>query len=159
MIRQHIRAPCDGFDHGNIEAFGQRGKFVDCTRILHAAARDDNGAFGVCDDVTGRCDFILAGTLAADFLDLFVKEPGRVVIGPALYVLWQADERRPAIGGVEHRCQSIGQRLYDLRRMRDAIPITGHGLEGIVHAERRVAEVFKLLQNRIGQAGLECVTA
>jgi hypothetical protein len=42
--------------------------------------------------------------------------------------------------------------MDDLRGMDDAIPETGHRLEGVVDAERRVAEMLDLLQHWIGQA-------
>jgi len=37
----------------------------------------------------------------------------------------------------------------------DAVPVAANGFEGVVYAEGWVAEMFKLLQNRIGQARLE----
>ena len=43
--------------------------------------------------------------------------------------------------------------------MGDAIPIAGHGLESIIQSERRIVEMFELLQHRIRQAGEEGVAA
>ena len=89
---------------------------------------------------------------------MFFEHGQRIIISPALHILRQPKERRPTIGRVEHRGNGIGQGLDDLRGMRDPIPIAGHGLERIVHAECRITEMFELLQNRIGQTGYERIT-
>jgi hypothetical protein len=49
--------------------------------------------------------------------------------------------------------------LQDLRGVGDPVPEAGDGFEGIVHAEGRIAEMFQLLQHRVGQAGDEGVAA
>ena len=41
--------------------------------------------------------------------------------------------------------------------MRDAVPVAGHGFEGVIHRHGRVVEMFNLLQHRIGQAVVERV--
>ena len=92
-------------------------------------------------------------------MDPLFEERGGIVISPALHILWQPDERRAAIGRIQHGGERIGQGPHNLRRVRDAIPIAADSLERIVHAKRRVVEVFHLLQHGIGQAGQEGIPA
>ena len=153
MIGQHIRASRDGFNHGDIEIFCERGQLRHGPRILNAAACDNHRTLGRHDNGARRCDLVFAGTLAANLMDAFGKERFGIIKGPTLHVLRQTDEGWPAIGGVQHCRQSVRQRLNNLRRMGDAIPITADRFERIIHAQCRISEVFKLLQHRIWQAG------
>ncbi len=45
-----------------------------------------------------------------------------------------------------------GQGLDDLCGVRDAVPVAGDALEGVIHLDRRVAEMFHLLQYGIRQS-------
>ena len=42
--------------------------------------------------------------------------------------------------------------------MRDAVPVAGHRLEGVIHRDRRIAEMLDLLQHRVGPPVGENVT-
>ena len=89
---------------------------------------------------------------AADVVDARLEERLRIVEGELLRVLAEAEEGRPAIGRVEHRRDRLRQRGDDLLRMRDAVPVAGHGAEGVVHRRGRIVEVLDLLQHRVGPA-------
>ena len=88
-------------------------------------------------------------------MDAAGEEGGGVVIGPALQVLRQAKEGGAAIGGVKHGGQRGRQALQDLCRVGDPVPEAGDRFEGVVHSQGWIAEMFKLLQDRVGQAGDE----
>ena len=81
-----------------------------------------------------------------------LEERDRKVEGLGLDVLRQTDERRAAIGRVEHGRQRLRQRLQDLFRSYDAIPVPHDRFERVVHRDARIAEVFDLLQHRVGGA-------
>ena len=117
----------DGFDHRNVVGLGKAGEFVGRARILDAAARDDDGPFGRSQQGGGIGDLASIGRLAADAVHALGEEFDRIVIGPALHVLRQAEEGRAAIGGIEHRGKGGGQRLQDLRGMGDAVPVADDG--------------------------------
>jgi len=51
----------------------------------------------------------------------------------------------------EHRGCRLRQRRNDLRRTGDAIPVARNRLEGVVHGDSRVAEVFDLLEHWVRQ--------
>jgi hypothetical protein len=69
-----------------------------------------------------------------------------------LHILRQRKEGWSAIGGIQHGGDGGGQGLDELRGMRDSIPIAGDRPERIVHRDGGVAEVFNLLEDRMGQA-------
>jgi hypothetical protein len=131
---------------------------LDRARILHAAAGDDHRSLAE-ERRRGIGNFTCVGRLAADAVDLLRKQLHRIVIGPALHILRQAEKRRAAIGRIEHGGNRRGQRLDDLRRMGDPVPIAADRLERIVQSHGRIAEMLKLLQHRVGQPGEKDVAA
>ena len=88
---------------------------------------------------------------AADAVHRLLEEFQRIVVGPALNVLGQPQECGAAIRRIQHGGDRRRQRLDDLRRMGDPVPVAGHGFEGVVHAEAGIAEMLELLQHRIRQ--------
>ena len=92
-------------------------------------------------------------------MHFFLEEFHWVVIGPTLHILRQPEESRPAIARVQHCRNGGGQRLNDLRRMRDAIPIAADRFERVIHTKGRVIVVLHLLKNRVRQAGDEGIAA
>mmetsp|Transcript_7235 Transcript_7235/g.12045 ORF Transcript_7235/g.12045 Transcript_7235/m.12045 type:complete len:538 (+) Transcript_7235:1195-2808(+) len=148
-----IGAAGNGLHHGNLVGFGKFCKLGHGAGILHAAACDDHRFFGCREQGDRIRHLCVIRRLATDPVHFLLEPGGGIVIGPALHILRQTDEGRAAVGGVQHGGNGIGQRLDNLRRMGDPIPITHNGLEGVIHAKGRIAKVLHLLQDRIGQAG------
>ena len=69
----------------------------------------------------------------------------------------RADERRPAVGRVEQHARPPAAATDQLLGPGDPVPVAGHRPEGVVDADRRVAEVLDLLQHRVGQPAGEDV--
>ncbi len=159
MIVAEVGAACDGFDHRDVRGFGKGGEFRHRIAILHAAARDDHRALRRVQKADRFGHFAGVGGLRPDVVHATREEFQWIIIGPALHVLRQGNKGRAAIGGVQHRANGVRQGLDDLCGMRDPIPITRDGLEGIVDAESRVPEVLQLLQHGVGQAGEESISA
>ena len=80
-----------------------------------------------------------------------------IVIDLALGVLAQGEEGGAAIGWVQHDGHSLGQRLEDLLRPCDPVPIAGDRAKGVVHRSGRVREMLDLLQHGIGNPAREGV--
>ncbi len=91
-------------------------------------------------------------------MNLGCKERLGVVVDPTLHILRQADKGRAAIRWIEHRADRLRQRLQDLRGVSDTIPVTGHRFKRIRNTQRRVIEMFYLLQHRVRQTGREIIT-
>ena len=87
------------------------------------------------------------------------KKRQRVIIGPALHILRQPNERRSAIRRVQHGRKRGWQRLNHLCGMRDPVPKTRYRLECVIHAQRWISEVLKLLQHWVRQAGQKGISA
>ena len=138
---------------------GKVGQFGHGLRILDAAARDDHRPLRRLEERNGIGDLPGVGHLPADAVNLTLEKFDRVIVGPALHVLRQAEEGGAAIGRVKHRGNSGGQRLNDLRRVGDPVPVARHGAESVVQPIGWIAEVFDLLQHRIGQPRDEGIAA
>ena len=120
--------------------------------VAHAAAGDDQRLLGRLAAARPRPRASVAvGPRPRDAVDGRLEEPLGIVERLRLHVLAQADERRAAIGRVEHVATAWGSDADDLLRPGDPVPVARHGLEGVVDADRRVAEVLDLLQHRVGQ--------
>ena len=158
MVGQKVRAARDGFDHGDAVGFGKGGQFGHRAGVLHAAARHDHRALGGAQQGGGLVNLGHVGRLAADAVEATREEGLRIVIGPALQVLRQAEEGRAAIGGVKQGGKGCGQGLQDLGGVGDAVPVAADGPEGVVQAQRGVPEMLQLLQHGVGQAGQEGIT-
>ena len=121
--------------------------------ILHAAARDDDGPLGPGKHAAASAMSRASGRSAADAVHALLEEFDRIVIGQALHVLRAGrKERRSAIGGIEHSGDRCGSecRICAGCVMRSQYRVDR--LESVVHAQRRIAEMFDLLQHRIRQA-------
>ena len=99
----------------------------------------------------------MVGAQPAQLVHDGLEQPHGEVPGLGLHVLRQADEGRAAIGRVDHRGDRERQRLRDLRRARDAVPVARDRPERVVDGDRRLAEVLDLLQHGIGDARVERV--
>ena len=135
-----------------IVALGEIGQRRLGQRIAHAAAGDDERLLRLLQKRRGAHNLAAVGALAADVMDARLEEGLRIVEGKLLRVLAKAEEGRPALGRVEHHRDRLRQRGDDLLRMRDAVPVARHRLEGVVHGRRRIAEMLDLLQHRVGAA-------
>ena len=142
----------NGFDDGNVVFFGKGGEFALGTRIEDATAGDDEGLLGLFQQGDGFRDFETIRTGAANAVNALVEEGCRIVIGFALRILTEREENRAAIGRIKQGADGLRERLQDLLRAGDAVPVAGHGLEGIIDGEGRIIEVFDLLQHGIRQA-------
>ena len=137
---------------GYVVALGERHELGLRQRIAHAAAGDQKRLLGVAQQA-GRGDQLLhIGPRARHLVDTPLEELGRIVEGLALHILGQGDERRPALGRVGQHRDRLRQRGNQLLRLDDAVPVAGHGPEGIVHADAGVVEMLDLLEHGIGQA-------
>ncbi len=153
----HDPPPGNGFDYRNAVLLGKRRQLGAGLRVMDAAAGDDQRPPGVLEHGCGARHLAAIGTGTARLVHPPFEEALGIVIGFALGVLAERQERRPAIGRIEHRGDRLGQRLEDLLRPRDAVPIAGDGPERIVDGERWIMEVLDLLQDRIGKTAGEHV--
>ena len=94
---------------------------------------------------------------SSQFVNASLEERDRVGVRFGLDVLWQADERGAAVDWIEHRLDSERQRLHELLRPDDAIPVARHRPEGVVDGDRWRVEVLDLLQHGIRNPALEGV--
>ncbi len=85
------------------------------------------------------------------------EEVDGVVVGLRLDVLRQREERRPACRRVEHDRKRLGQRLDDLLRPGDAIPVPRDRSERVGHGHGGIVEDLDLLEDGIDDAMLEGV--
>ena len=82
------------------------------------------------------------------------KREGKSKASP--WTSWgEADEGRAAVPGVEHYAEGVRQRLNQLLRRGDAVPMADDRLEGVVDGQRRVAKVLHLLKHRVRDAAVE----
>ena len=125
---------------------------------MNAATRDNDRPFAAPDPLGRRREFVGIGAKPADSVHVRFEEGQRVFIADPLHVLRQSEKGRTAIGRIEHGRNRRWQRLDQLRRVGDAVPVARDGLEGIVDRNRRVVEMLDLLQNRIRQAVVKHVT-
>jgi hypothetical protein len=91
-------------------------------------------------------------TRSRNFPDLRFKKDRRIIESDFLRILRKTDEGRAAIGRIEHGGNRLRQRLQQLFRQHDPVPVTHHGFERIIDGQRRIAEMLDLLKNRVRQA-------
>ena len=132
-------------------ALGEVPQGVRRARVLHAAPGNDDRPAGCGQQLCGCLHLARIGRLAADLMDALGKERLRIVIAPSLHVLRETEKYGPAIGGIEQGCDGFWQRLDDLGRMGDPVPVARDALEGVIDRQRGVTEVLHLLQDRVGQ--------
>ena len=100
----------------------------------------------------GFLDLARVGRDAPRTVHALVEEACRIVVRLGLHVLAEGERHRSALGRIgQHRDRPV-QRRHDLLGARDAVEIARDRAEAIVGADRSVAEVLDLLQNRIGPA-------
>ena len=75
--------------------------------VVHTTACDDQRLLGVGDRRRGRVELMDVGSGPGQVVDLLVEEPDREVVGLGRDVLGEADERRAAVGRVEHRLHRV----------------------------------------------------
>ena len=80
-----------------------------------------------------------------------LEEGLRIIEGEFLRILRQRQERRPAVRRIKHRGGGLRQRRNDLGWVGDAVPVSRHGLEGVVDRDGRVPEMLDLLHDRVRQ--------
>ena len=126
-------------------------------RVVDAAAGDDEGPLRRAEGRGGRGQLVRVGPLAAERVHARLEQLLRVVVGGRLDVLREPDEGRAAVRRVEHRLERERQRLGDLGRVDDPVPVARDRPEGVVDGRRGRAEVLHLLQHGIGDPALERV--
>src|SRR6516165_12744841 len=70
----------------------------------------------------------------------------RVVVSLRLYVLWQGERHRPAVGRVGQHPKGSRQAFEDLLRPGDAVPPARDRPKAVIDRDGRVAERLDLLQ-------------
>src|SRR5438309_949424 len=78
-----------------------------------------------------------------------------IVVGLGLHVLRQRERDRAGVRGAGEHAHGGERRGHELLRAHDAIPITRHRLEGVVHADVAARWDLELLQHRIREARRE----
>ena len=145
--------------HRDSPPLGEIGELGDGTRVVDAASGDDERSFGGRQH-PDRADHIpLIWSRSTNVVELLVEERGRKVISLALDVLGESEENGPAIGRVEHDGERLWERPDDLLGGDDPIPVPRDRLERITHRQRRIVEVFDLLEDGVGDAICKIVAA
>jgi hypothetical protein len=144
-------------DDGHVVLLGEAAQARLRQGVVHAPPGHDQGRLGAAQRGDGRCQLAMVGAHAAQLVHDRLEQPHGVVIGLRLDVLGQPEEGRAAIGRVEHRGDRERERLRDLRRAGDAIPVARHRPERVVDRDRWLVEVLDLLQHGIGDARMERV--
>ena len=157
VIRWQRRLAGDRLYNGNPVALGERRQCVFGERVVHPSPGDDEGTLRVAEQCGGGGDLGDVRPWPGDLVDDRLEQAQRVVVVLRLHVLGQGNERRPAVGRVEHQGDRLGQRLDHLLGTGDPVPVAHDCTEGVVRRCRRAAEVLDLLQHGIGQAALERV--
>ena len=157
VVGEQRRLARHRLDHGHAVLLGEAAQPRLGERVVHAAAGHDQRRLGAAQRLGGGRQLALVGALPARLVHDGLEQPHRVVVGLGLDVLRQPEEGRAAVGGVEQRGDRERQRLRDLRRARDAIPVARDGPEGVVDGDRRLVELLDLLEHRVGDARMERV--
>ena len=145
-------APGDGLDHRHAVGLCERGEFRSGERIVHPAARHDQGLARLAQQLGRRDQLLDVGPRPRHAPDLRLEERLGVIERLGLGVLSEAEENRPAVGRIEHGRDRLGQGGDDLLRPADPVPVARHRLECVVDGDRRIIEVLDLLQHRVGHA-------
>jgi hypothetical protein len=156
VVRQR-RLAGDRLDDGDAVALGEGPDRPCSVGVVDTAARDQHRPLRAADQVGGPRHVTRIGAWAADVVLARLEEPDREVVGLRLHVLGQREERRTAGARVEHGRERLRQRLHDLGRLGDAVPVATDRLERVSDGDGRVAEVLDLLEDRIDDAVLERV--
>ena len=136
---------------------GERGEHLLGERVVHSPAGDDQRPTRLANGGDGRAELSGVRARAGDLVDDWFEQTRRKVVGLRLDVLGQGDERRTAVRRVEHHGQRLGQRLDDLLRPGDPVPVPDDRPERVVGRRRRRTEVLDLLEHGVGEATLERV--
>ncbi len=147
----------DGLDHRDVVALGEGEQLGLGEGVVDTAAGEDQRLRSRPQRRHRSSELPSIGPGPHDRVMPRCQELIRDVEGQRLHVLGQPDQRRAAVGGVEHRVDRQRERREDLVGHRDPIPVARHRPERIVHRGRGHAEVLDLLQNRIGRARRERV--
>ena len=124
--------------------------FLGRASIVHAATGQKNRAFGGFQDFGRAGDFTFIRTGATGVERAFFKEFDRPVIGFGLNVLTEGQTDRATFGRVCHRAERAGQGRQKLFRACDAVEVTHDRLEAVIRADCAIAEIFDLLEDRVG---------
>ena len=146
-----------GLREGDVELGGEGLHGLAGLGIAHAAARDQQGGFGIRDDIRDIGDLVRVGGDAGDLLDALGKESVREVVALAFHVLAQGDAHRAAVGGIGEGAHGVDQGAHDLLGTGDAVPVAAHGLIGVVGGDGQGIGLLELLQDGIRLAGAEGV--
>ena len=130
--------------------FGKALQRFGCAGKMHAAAGNDDRVLRRLERSDGFIEFhhIRLGTALAP--DTLFEEADRVIIGFRLHVLAEGERDGAAIGRVRHGAHGAGKGCQQLLRPHDAVEITADRAEAVIHRHRAIAEIFELLQDRIG---------
>jgi hypothetical protein len=118
--------------------------------IEDAAAADDERLLARRQEIDCDGDLVRVRRDPPLAIHPLLEKRSWIVIGFRLDVLAEGERHRPAIGRIGQDGKRARQRRHDLLGTRDAIEIARHRPEAVVRARRPVAEVFDLLQHRIG---------
>ncbi len=88
-------------------------------------------------------------------MNALLEECARIVPGFRLHILRERERHRSAFGGIGEHPDRLRQTAQQLFRTRDPVPVAGHRTKTVVGRDRRVVEIFDLLQHRIGSAARE----
>ena len=156
LVHQHA-ATGDGFDHRDTPALGKFRQVSGRVRVVHAAPGDDQRTLCFGDQGRPRRELGAVGARPPDAMHHRLEEDLRVIERFALRVLRQAEECRATVGGIEQRGDRLRQRLQDLLRAPNPVPVARHGAKGVVHRGRRRFEMLDLLEHGIGKSVGESV--
>ena len=102
-------------------------------------------------------DLVRVGREATEAVQAVFEEACGIVVGFGLHVLAEGERHRAAFGRVGQHGHRPAERRHDLLGPHDAVEIARDRAETVVGADRPVAEILDLLQNRIGPAAGEDV--
>ena len=157
MVEAQGRLAGDGLDDGQAVGFGEGGQLGLGQRVVGAAARHDERLACRPEDGDGGLELATVGPQPAQLVHLGVEQPLREVVGLGLDILRQADERRAAVGRIEHRLDRERQRPCKLLGPGDPVPVPADHAERVVDRHGRVVETLDLLQHGVGDPALEGV--
>ena len=152
IVVQQRGATGDGFRHRQAVLMREPRHLFASERIMHAAAANDKRALRLPQGVRRRRERIAVGARAQNAMHPRAQKRQRAIERFGLRVLRQRQHGRAAIRRIEHRRHGLRQRRKQLMGIHNAIPITSDGAESVVDGRARIAEIFHLLQHRIGQA-------
>ncbi len=157
VVMRERRLARDRLDDRDPVPLRERAERVDGARVVDAATGDEQRSLGPADQRGRRLDVARIGARPPDVVDGWFEESGREVVRLGLDVLGQREERRSARRRIQHHGQGLRQRADDLGGLGDAVPVAAHRPERIGDGDRRVAEVFDLLQDGVDDPVLERV--